>query len=129
MEKEVVVLDADEKQCKELCAILEERHYRATPMHSLLDLESYIQGRGCRLVILDLDTVPVDNLALRELKRKNPGIYIVGLSKRQFHPELEEAIGSHIYACLGKPVDPDELVYWLRSIYEDDIDQKDPSGA
>lgn len=129
MEKEVVVLDADEKQCGKLCAILEERHYRAIPMHSLLDLETYIQGRGCRLVILDLDTVPVDNLALRELKRKNPGIYIVALSKRQFHPELEEAIGSHIYACLGKPVDPDELVYWLRSIYEDDVDQKDPPGA
>jgi DNA-binding NtrC family response regulator len=129
MEKEVVVLDADEKQCKELCAVLKERHYRVDPMHSLLDLESHIQGSGCRLVILDLDTIPVDNLALRELKRKNPGLYIVGLSKRQFHPELEEAIGSHIYACLGKPVDPDELVYWLRSIYEDDADQKDPSGA
>ncbi len=124
MKKEVLVLDADEKQCRELCAMLEERHYRVNPMNSLLNLERYIQGGGCRAVILDLDTVPVNNRALRELKRKTPGVYIVGLSKRQFHPELKEAIGSHIYACLGKPVDPDELVYWLRSIYEDDVEPK-----
>lgn len=124
MKKEVLVLDADEKQCRELCAMLEERHYRVNPMNSLLNLERYIQGGGCRAVILDLDTVTVNNRALRELKRKTPGVYIVGLSKRQFHPELKEAIGSHIYACLGKPVDPDELVYWLRSIYEDDVEPK-----
>lgn len=129
MEKRVVVLDADEKQCQALCALLEDLNYRAIPMHSLPDLEKYIHESACRAVILDLDTVPVDNLVIRELKRKKPDICIVGLSKRQFHPELEEAIRRHIYACLGKPADPDELVYWLRSIYENNSDQESPPAS
>lgn len=129
MVKAFVVLDADEKQCEELCSILEERQYWAAPIHSLLNLEKYIQESPCRAIILDLDTVSVDNRVLRDLKRKNPEVSIVGLSKRQFHPELEEAISNHIYACLSKPVDPDELVFWLRSICENDADTENTSGA
>jgi DNA-binding NtrC family response regulator len=119
MEKEIVVLDADEKQCKKLCELLEERHYQAIPMHSLLDLESYIQGGACLAVILDIDTLSVDNRMIRELTITYPGVYFLCLSEERFHPELKEAIGSHFYACLNKPVDPDELLYLLRGIYED----------
>ena len=126
MDEPIVVVDADEEQCKELRAILAHEHYRITTLHSLLNLEESIHEGTCRAVILDLDTVPVGNRALRELKRKNPEVFIICLSKRKFHPELEEAISRHIYACLGKPVDPDELVYLLRSIYENDADPRDP---
>jgi hypothetical protein len=31
---------------------------------------------------------------------------------------LEEVIGSHLYACLMKPVDTEELSFWLKSISE-----------
>ena len=129
MEKAIVVLDADEEQCQKLCAVLQRHHYRTTALHSLDNLERYIEGSACQAVILDLDTVPVDNRVIRELKRKSPGVHIVGLSKHQFHPELKEAMSKHIYACLAKPVDPDELIYWLRSIYEDDADPKSPPEA
>jgi hypothetical protein len=27
-----------------------------------------------------------------------------------------------IYACLNKPVDPDELHYWIKCIFENDKD-------
>ena len=126
MDEPIVVVDADEEQCEELCAMLEREHYRTTALHSLINLEENVHEGTCRAVILDLDTVPVGNRALRELKRKNPDIFIICLSKRKFHPELEEAISRHIYACLGKPVDPDELVYLLRSIYKNDADPRDP---
>ncbi len=126
MEKGIVVVDANEEQCQKLCAVLKRHHYRTTALDSLHNLERSIQGSACQAVILDLDTVSVDNRIIRDLKRKNPGVYIVALSIRQFHPELKEAISSHIYACLGKPVDPDELIYWLRSIYEEEVDPKNP---
>ncbi len=126
MDEPIVVVDADEEQCKELRTILAHEHYRITTLHSLLNLEESIHEGTCRAVILDLDTVPVGNRALRELKRKNPEVFIICLSKRKFHPELEEAISRHMYACLGKPVDPDELVYLLRSIYKNDADPRDP---
>lgn len=118
MKKGIVVLDANEKQCQKLCAMLEERNYRAIPMYSPSELQEYLQVNTCRVVILDLDTVSVDNRMLRELRKKNPQARVVGLSKRQFHPGLEEAMSTHIYACPGKPIDIDELDYWLKSIYE-----------
>ncbi len=117
MDEPIVVVDANEEQCRELCTMLEEWHYRATPMHSLRDLETYIQATACRAVILDLDTVPVDNRVLRKLKRIDQSLCIMVLSSRPFHPELEEAMSTHIYACLTKPVDEEELGYWLKSLF------------
>jgi hypothetical protein len=35
---------------------------------------------------------------------------------------LQEAMSKHIYVNLSKPVDADELIYWLRSICENDAD-------
>ena len=117
MDKPIVVVDANEEQCQELCTMLEDWHYPAAPMHSLRDLETYIQARHCRAVILDLDTVPVDNRFLRKLRRIDQSLCIMVLSSRPFHPELEEAMSSHIYACLTKPVDEEELGYWIKSLF------------
>lgn len=121
-EKKVLVLDADENQCRELCALLQERQYPATPIHSYPDLLNLVQGTDSRVVIVDLDTVPIDNRTIREFALKYLGTYLLCLSKDRFHPHLKEALCYHIYACLNKPVDLDELFYWLRSIYENDSD-------
>lgn len=113
-----MVVDADEEQSQELCMLLQQHSYRTTASQSLLKLEEEIEQGGCRVVILNLDTLPVDNLFFRALKRKNPEACIIGLSNRSFHPELEEAMSKHINACLGKPVDEEELVFWVKSLLE-----------
>jgi DNA-binding NtrC family response regulator len=118
MEKEVVVLDTDKKQCKSLCDLLTDHEYLSTAMSSLTKMDEYLGENDCRAIILNLDNVSVTNKILKDLKRKNPMINIIGLSKRQFHPELEEALREYISVCLAKPVDPDELTYWLKTIYE-----------
>jgi DNA-binding NarL/FixJ family response regulator len=66
---------------------------------------------------LNLDNVAVTNKVFRELKKKRPLLNIIALSKRQFHPELEEALREYISVCLAKPVDADELVYWLKTVF------------
>jgi DNA-binding NtrC family response regulator len=116
MEEPVVVVNANVEQCQELCAVLEQEHFSTTALHSLIPLEEKVKGGNCRVVILDLDNLPVDNLWFRSLKKKNPRVHIVGLSSRSFHPELEEAMSQHISSCLSKPVDVEELVYWIKSI-------------
>ena len=118
MEKEVVVLDTDKKQCKSLCDLLTDHEYLSTAMSSLTKMDEYLGENDCRAIILNLDNISVTNKILRDLKRKNPLINIIGLSERQFHPELEESLREYISVCLAKPVDPDELTYWLKTIYE-----------
>ena len=116
MQEPIVVVDGDEEQCRGLCATLEREHFTTTAFHSLLNLEREIQDTGRRVVILDLDTLPVNNRLFRTLRRTNPGVCIIGLSSRPFHPELKEAMSQHIYACLSKPLDEEELVFWVKSL-------------
>ena len=118
MEKEVVVLDTDKKQCKSLCDLLTDHEYLSTAMSSYIKMDHYLDDSDCRAIILNLDNVLVTNKSLKQLKRKNPSVSIIAFSERQFHPELEEALREYISVCLAKPVDPDELTYWQKTIYE-----------
>ena len=122
MEKRIVLLDADTAQCKQLCALLEKERYSVSTLHSLQNLEKHLEKKKFQAVIIDIDTVPVDNRTIRKLTLLFPGVYFFCLSEQPFHPELKDAICYHIYACLNKPVDEDELFYFLRSIYENETD-------
>ena len=116
----VVVFDNDQTQCLALCDLLGVRGYQTVPARSLSDLNLLLQKKNCLVVLMDLDTAPLDNRTIRNLTQKNPEVYFLCLSSKRFHPELKESICYHIYACINKPVDLDELYYWLRSIYEDE---------
>ena len=118
MQKEVVVLDSDKTQCKSLCALLTDHEYLPTAMSSMANMDQYLGGSDCRAIILNLDSVSVTNKSLKQLKSKNPSVNIIAFSERQFHPELEEALREYISVCLAMPVDPDDLTYWLKTIYE-----------
>jgi DNA-binding NtrC family response regulator len=116
MHKSIVVVAADPMECRELCTVLELNEYRTAALHSLPEAAGAIQARECHAVILDLDSLPVDNRFIRELCRNHQKLCVIGVSSRTFHPELEEALRSHISACLSKPVNIEELIYWLRSV-------------
>ena len=122
MKKGIVVFDADHDQCRRLCAMIEKNLYATKSMHSIQHLEANLKQSSCLAVFLDIDTVPVDNRTVRDLTLKFPDIYFFGLSEQPFYPELKDAICYHIYACLNKPVDMDELFYFLRSIYDNETD-------
>jgi DNA-binding NtrC family response regulator len=109
-EKEVIVLDAETTQSQNLVAFLNDNAYTATPMNSMVNLDQYMAETDCRAVVLNLDSIPVTNKLLRDLKRKKPSINIIAHSKRQFHPELEEALREYISVCLAEPVDTDQHV-------------------
>jgi len=123
-EKEIVVLDADKEQCGALCDLLKSRHYQATKIHSIPSLHEHLQGSACELVMLDIDTLPVDNRVIRDLTIKYPGVCFLGLCEHRYNPELREAICYHLYACINKPVDPDEIFFWLKDIYENEAENE-----
>jgi DNA-binding NtrC family response regulator len=119
MKSPIIVVGADEKHAADLSTMLERQNYRSVQSKSLAHLERLVRETSCHVVILDLDTMPVDNRALRELTRTYPGIRVLAVSGRRFHPELKESLSSYIFACLSKPVDSDELIYWLKSVSSD----------
>jgi DNA-binding NtrC family response regulator len=127
MKKRIAVLDADQKECRRLCSLLEKNQYPTIPMYSIQYMEANLKQVNCLAVFLDIDTISIDNRTVRDLTIKFPEVHFFCLSEHPFHPELKDAICYHIYACINKPVDPDELFYWLRSINENDRDSKDKS--
>ena len=129
MKKTVLVLDSEQATGQRICDLLAEEHYPTVAVRSLADLKRRLQAESYLAVIMDIDSVPVDNRSIRNLVLEFPGTCILCTSKDRFHPDLKDAICYHIYACLNKPVDLDELFYWLRSINENDSDSKDTSRA
>jgi DNA-binding NtrC family response regulator len=120
MKKGLIVLDADKSSSHALSDMLTSRGYPATITPKLSFLEKLIKSNQFVAVIFDIDSVPVDNRTIRDLALKYPGLCFLCTSKNRFHPELKDAICYHIYACLNKPIDPDELIFWIKSIYEEE---------
>ena len=120
MRKKLVVLHSNKESGEGLRAFLESQHYPTRAIQSLFELEGLIQDEAYIAVIIDIDSVPVDNRTIRRLALRFPGVRFLGTSKNKFHPELKDAICYHMYACLNKPVDPDELLFWIKSIYEEE---------
>ncbi|MEW5911055.1 MAG: response regulator [Thermodesulfobacteriota bacterium] len=117
MKDSVLVVEGNEEQCQALCNLIRQKGYTVHGICSPDLAASEAASGGYQVVIVDLDLVPLSNQELRELKRAHPGASLLVTSSRAFHPELREAMREHIDVCLSKPVDPDELAYWLRSFH------------
>ncbi len=118
MHEPILVVDPDEEKCHELCKLLQRHQLQSTALHSLVDLEDRVLPGDRPVVILDLDTLPVDNRFFRNMTKRNPEVKILGVSSRSFHPELQEAMSRHIISCLSKPVEEEELLFWVKSLLE-----------
>jgi DNA-binding NtrC family response regulator len=116
MKHEVAVLASQQPQNQEILSILGQGPFAPCELSSMGDISVYMHGRDKGVLIVDLDTEQVTNAALRELKKKHH-LTIIALSGEHLHPNLEESLRHHIYACIGKPADPDELLYILRSVF------------
>ena len=118
--KKIVILDSDREQSRQLCELLAEQNYPCLAVDSIHMLGERLAQGDCIGAFIDIDTVSITNRDIRLMALKHPGTCFFCLSKHKFHPELRDAICYHVYACINRPVDPDELLYWIRSIYQDD---------
>ena len=119
MQPKVLIVNSDVEESRELWKPLAEAGYVIEPVNSLEGLKNSLRSTVFMAVLLDVDTIQVENRAIRDLVLKHPGIPFLCTSGDRFHPELKDAICYHIFACINKPVDPDELLYWLRCIRDD----------
>ncbi len=116
----IFVVDADKEQCRKLCSLLEQENYETVGLHSLPDLEEAIRKTSRGAVILDLDSLTVDNRFIKEFKRQYPSVPIMALSSSSYHPELEQSMSDYICACFKKPPDPDEIIYGIKGFCQTD---------
>ena len=119
MQKNILLMDADPLGSAGLLALLSGQDYETQRVGSLPELRHKLGEEKFMAVLMDIDSVAVDNRVIRELAADFPATPFLCISRDRVHPELKDAIRNHIYACLTKPVDMDEITYWLRCIRED----------
>jgi DNA-binding NtrC family response regulator len=112
-------LNGDPKQNAGICRLLEKAGCLAQIVGSPAELKNRLKDKACIALILDIDSVAVDNRSIKEIATEFPDIPLLCISNEPFHPELKDSILDSIYACLTKPIDPDELNYWVKCIRED----------
>lgn len=112
-------MNGDPKQNAGMCRLLEKAGCLAQIVGSPAELKDRLKDKTCIALIMDIDSVAVDNRSIKEIATEFPDIPLLCISKEPFHPELKDSILDSIYACLTKPIDPDELNYWVKCIRED----------
>lgn len=117
--KTVILISRATDELHEIRRILAENSYAAHVVENMAMLDQALTKKTANCTILDVDTLDIDNPAIRKLTLQYPQIYFLCMSRDRFHPKLKDAICYHIYACLTKPLDYDELLYWLRCIEND----------
>jgi len=125
-QKAVWVASGIEADINAICRILNHAGYRCIGVSTLPVLEMALRDPEGIAVLLDLDTLGLTNLIIRNLSAQHPHLCFLGTSAKRLHPDLKEAILDHIFACLAKPVDPDELLYWIKCIDEKEAERKAP---
>lgn len=119
MQKAILLMDADPMQRKRLVDLLKKKNCPVQAVTSLEEIKKKLEEETFMAVLMDIDSVVVDNRSIKEVVSEFPDTPFLCMSKGRFHPELKDAISQHIYACLSKPIDPEELFYWLKCIRDD----------
>jgi DNA-binding NtrC family response regulator len=118
--KAILLMNADPEESAGIAHLLKEADFKTQSVTTSSELKKNLEDASFRAVIMDLDSIPMDNRSIKDLALQFPNAHFLGISKERFHPDLKDSIRDHIYACLTKPIDPDELKYWLKCIQEDD---------
>ena len=70
------------------------------------------------VVLLDEQMAGIDGLTtLQRLKKSNPNLFVVMVTKSEEEKVMEEAIGRNIDGYLTKPVNPAQIVSLCRSLF------------
>lgn len=114
----VIIMTGDVADTTDVTAFLRETGRDVVYADAWEKIGAGLGGSDFSLVLLDLDTLPVSNVLIRGFKKKFPQIPMLAMSYQNFHPELKESLSTSVNACLSKPVDPDELEFWLGNLHE-----------
>jgi DNA-binding NtrC family response regulator len=117
MQPRILVVNADQNETDSIGNTLRRAGFSPCVIVNLEGVEDAIASNNCVAVLLDLDSIAVSNRTVRRLTLQFPRVCFLCTSGSPFHPGLEDAIGLYFYACIQKPIDPDELLYWLKCIH------------
>jgi DNA-binding NtrC family response regulator len=127
----LIVVSSDSELVAQVNDAVSRLGYDITTLQKLDDPSAYAIFSTQSNLLIDLDNVHVDNKILRSIRRQHTRLNMMAVSSKKYHPQLRDALREDIVACLRKPLDADELAYWLNSLADmrhEDSSVKDNPG-
>jgi len=110
----VLVLDKDMGHAESVCLLVSRQGHQVRHLESWEELGP--PGEEQEVLLVDLDSVAADDRRLAAMAGNGPLRVLMTMSSHRHHPHLGESMQRHVFAALRKPLDPEELGFWLRSI-------------
>ncbi|MEW5909990.1 MAG: hypothetical protein AB1659_09355 [Thermodesulfobacteriota bacterium] len=114
--RKLLFLSTDDAANRSIQPLLLKKGLNVLFFRDLSDLMKELMDSKDSLVFIDIDTVAIGNRDLKVLKTSFPESNLFCISKVPFHPEIKEAISKYIFACMVKPLDLEELMFWVGSL-------------
>ncbi|MBW1866097.1 MAG: hypothetical protein JRI64_10890, partial [Deltaproteobacteria bacterium] len=108
-EQDILIACSDQEESNLLAEVIHTTGSRCHLCHSISDMLAALAASPFMAVVLDIDSLDIDNRSIRNMTLAYPDVCFLCTSSQRFHPELKEALCYHIFACVNKPVDPDEM--------------------
>jgi len=117
--KNILWVDDEIDQLKSHIIFLEQKGYRVTAASNGADAINLVSEKGFDLVLLDEMMPGQDGLTtLEEIKRINPRLPIIMVTKSEEEDLMNQAIGRKIDDYLTKPVNPSQILSAAKRMLE-----------
>lgn len=113
--QEIFILCEDSDLLSDLSQTAARMGYATRSFSALDPLWKAAARQNPGIILLDLDNATIAPELIQRTAHFAPHTPLIALSGRSFHPELADVFAAHIRVCLRKPLDLEELAFWLRS--------------
>jgi CheY-like chemotaxis protein len=118
-EKRILWVDDEIEHLRSHIYILQERGYDVLTASNGHDALSLLKGKPIDLILLDQMMPGMDGITtLAELRRVDPNIPIVMVTKSEEETLMDEAFGKDVADFLVKPINPRQLISLCKRILE-----------
>jgi len=119
VKNKILWVDDEIDHLKSHIIFLKERGYSVTPVTNAEDAVSLVANNRFDLVLLDEMMPGMEGLeALTKLRKINPSLPVIMITKNEEENLMEEAIGGKIEDYLTKPVNPSQILSSCKRILE-----------
>jgi len=126
----ILWVDDEVQHLKPFVLFLEEKGYSVSTVSNGSDAVSLTVKHRYDLILLDEMMPGMDGLStLREIKKINPTLPIIMVTKSEEEGLMEDAIAGQIADYLIKPVNPNQIILAIKKIFQTDEIRKNKVGG
>ncbi len=113
---DVLLISSEADTVDQVVSILSAEGLHPDILPSINEALERTKIAASQVILIDLDSVDLERWNLRSLYKRLGQPFTLGISRKNYHPELREAVQSGIFTALIKQPFQEELTFWITRI-------------